>query len=232
MNVVDWVILGIIGVSVLFGLYRGFIASVAGMGGTLVSLAASYWVTPKLVDFMTANTTLRSTLEMYLDAQTKLDTTMAAQPVAGLSAGGISDILSQVSLPPPLDTLLQNNLTNQVFSAGQNVGDYIRQTLVGAAMNVICFIIAFIGLTLAFHIIINLLKAIFKFPVLKQMNSLTGGLFGLLRGALVCFVAFAALPLIQAMVPMDQVNELIEGSTLAPLFNSTGLIMSIMNGHL
>ena len=33
MNPVDWVILGILAVSVLFGLYRGFIASVASMGG-------------------------------------------------------------------------------------------------------------------------------------------------------------------------------------------------------
>ena len=42
MNLVDWIIVGIVGVSVLIGLYRGFIASVASMGGSLVSLGASY----------------------------------------------------------------------------------------------------------------------------------------------------------------------------------------------
>ena len=31
MNIVDYVIIGIIGISVLFGLYRGFIASVLNM---------------------------------------------------------------------------------------------------------------------------------------------------------------------------------------------------------
>ena len=33
MNVVDYVIIGVIGLSVLFGIYRGFVASVLNMGG-------------------------------------------------------------------------------------------------------------------------------------------------------------------------------------------------------
>ena len=232
MNLVDWIIVGIVGVSVLIGLYRGFIASVASMGGSLVSLGASYWLTPKLVEYLQQHTGLASTLETYLDARTRLDTTTAGQSVAGLSSGSISDILSKVGLPAPLDTLLKTNLENQVFNAGQNVGEYVRQTIVGAAMNVICFVVCFIVLMLLFHIIINLLKAIFKFPVLKQLNSVAGGAFGLLRGALICFVAFALLPLIQAMVPLEEVNTLINESTLAPMFNSTNLILSIMNGRL
>ena len=36
MNIVDYVIIGIIGISVLFGLYRGFIASVLNMGCGLI----------------------------------------------------------------------------------------------------------------------------------------------------------------------------------------------------
>ena len=48
MNIVDYVIIGIIGISVLFGLYRGFIASVLNMGCGLMSFLASFWVSPKL----------------------------------------------------------------------------------------------------------------------------------------------------------------------------------------
>ena len=117
MNLVDWIIVGIVGVSVLIGLYRGFIASVASMGGSLVSLGASYWLTPKLVEYLQQHTGLASTLETYLDARTRLDTTTAGQSVAGLSSGSISDILSKVGLPAPLDTLLKTNLENQIGRA-------------------------------------------------------------------------------------------------------------------
>jgi len=34
------------------------------------------------------------------------------------------------------------------------------------------------------------------------------------------------------MVPLEEVNRLINESTLAPMFNSTNLILSIMNGRL
>ena len=236
MNPVDWVILGIVGISVLFGLYRGFIASVASMGGCLVSLAASYWLTPKLAEWVRANTTLGNTLMSYADAATRLkDSTLSSLNVAGLTGENITAILNRASLPAPLDKLLQNNLEQQVYSASdipQTVGNYVTQTIVSALMNVLCFVVCFVVLLVLFHLIVNLLKAIFRFPVLKQLNSLAGGAFGLLRGALLCFVLFALAPLLQTVIPVEGLGEMIQGSTLAPMFNSGNLILSIMNGHL
>jgi hypothetical protein len=68
--------------------------------------------------------------------------------------------------------------------------------------------------------------------VLKQLNSLAGGVFGLLRGALFCFVLFALTPLLQTVIPVEGITDMIASSTLAPMFNSGGLILSIMNGRL
>ena len=236
MNPVDWVILGILAVSVLFGMYRGFIASVASMGGCLISLAASFWLSPKVAELLQTNTTLSSTLLSYADAATRLkDSALSSLNVAGLSTENISTILSRASLPAPLDKLLQNNLEQQVYSTAnipQDVGHYVTQTIVSALMNVICFVITFVVLMILFHVIVNLLKAIFRFPVLKQLNSLAGGVFGLLRGALLCFVLFALTPLLLTVVPVEGLGDMINTSALAPLFNSGNLILSIMNGHL
>ncbi len=237
MNIVDWVIVGILALSVLFGLYRGFVASVASLGGCLVSLGLSYWLTPKVVEFLRANTSLASTLQSYTDAAVRIgDTQLAGQAVSGLSSNAIATILGRVSLPAPLDALLKSNLENEVFRTvagiGQNVGDYVRETIVAAVMNVICFLLCFVVIMVLFHVIIVMLKTIFRFPVLKQLNSVAGGALGLLRGVFLCFIAFALLPLIQTMVPLENVGELVQASTLAPVFNSPNLILSIMNGHL
>lgn len=234
MNLIDWIIVGILGISVLMGLYRGFISSVASLGGCLISLAASYWLTPKMVEFVTANTSLRDVISSYTGAE-KIAGEWSGRLVGSLSEAEIATAVRDVKLPPPLDTLLTDNLKNQVFRSvsdmTQNVGEYVSKTLVDAIMTVISFLIAFVVLTILFHIIINLLNAIFKFPVLKQMNAAAGGLFGLLRGALICFVAFAILPLIQTVLPAN-VNDLLAGSRLAPMFNSTNMILSIMRGSL
>ena len=236
MNPVDWVILGILGISILFGLYRGFIASVASMGGSLISLGLSFWLSPMVADFLRNHTSLSNTLMSYADAATRLkDSTLSALKVQGLSAESISSILSRASLPAPLDRLLQNNLEQQVYKTAnipQDVGHYVTQTIVSALMNVLCFVLTFIVLMVLFHVIVNLLKAIFRFPVLKQLNALAGGAFGLLRGALICFVLFALSPLLLTVIPVEGLGEMIDGSVLAPLFNSGNLILSIMNGHL
>ena len=236
MNPVDLVILGILAVSVLFGLYRGFIASVASMGGSLLSLGLSFWLSPMVADFLRNNTSLSNTLMSYADATTRLkDSPLSSLSVQGLTSESISSILGRASLPAPLDKLLQNNLEQQVYKAAnipQDVGHYVTLTIVSALMNVICFVVTFVLLLILFHVIINLLKAIFRFPVLKQLNSIAGGAFGLLRGALLCFVLFALMPLLQTVIPVEGLGEMVETSTLAPLFNSGNLILSIMNGHL
>lgn len=226
-------IIAILGLSVLVGLYRGFIASVASMGSCLLSLGLSFWLSPKIAGMVRSNPDILKALASYTDAATKIgDTELASQSVTGLSQTGISEILTKVSLPAPLNTLLKSNLENQTFGTAADVGSYVQQTIVGAILNVICFILCFVVLLLVLHIVINFLKAVCKFPVLKQLNSVAGGAFGLLRGALFCFVAFALLPLIQTMVPITGINELVEKSALAPVFNSGNLILAIMKGRL
>ena len=235
MNLVDIVIIAILGLSVLVGLYRGFISSVASIGGTLLSLGLSFWLSPTLVNWVQANPDLIRSLMSYTDAQSRLgDLNLSLTQVNTLSADGITRILEKVKLPYPLNTLLQTNLEKQVFAPSglTQVGDYVSQTIVGAILHVICFIVCFIAIMLVFHIVLNFLKVVFRFPVLKQMNAVVGGIFGLVRGIILCFIAFALLPLIQTVVPIDGISEMVEASALAPLFNSGNLILAIMNGHL
>jgi uncharacterized membrane protein required for colicin V production len=233
VNIVDIVIIAILGLSVLVGLYRGFISSVASMGGCLLSLGLSFWLSPKLAAWVQSNPEILKTLASYTDAATKIgDQTLASTSVTSLTQNSIAEILNKVALPAPLNSLLQSNLEKQVFGAAADVGSYVSQTIVGAILNVICFVVCFVVLLIVMHFVLNFLKVVFKFPVLKQLNSVAGGAFGLLRGALLCFVAFALLPLIQTIVPVSGINELVAQSALAPLFNSGNLILAIMNGKL
>ena len=201
MNIVDYVIIGIIGISVLFGLYRGFIASV-----------------------------LNNT-----DASSRIgDLETAITNVATLTSQSINSILEKVNLPAPLDTLLRVNLENNVYASSglSTVSDYVSQTILQASINIICFLVSFLVLYIVLAIVLNLLKAVFRFPVLKQLNGLAGGAFGFLRGLLVCLVLFTLVPLVQTVIPLDMVNDLIAQSTLAPIFSNGNLILAIMNGKL
>jgi uncharacterized membrane protein required for colicin V production len=235
MNIVDYVILGILGISILFGLYRGFIASVLNMGCGLMSFLASFWVGPKLASYVQSQPELIRTLLHYTDASNRIgDLETAMTDVATLTTDSINSILEKVQLPAPLDTLLEVNLENSVFASSglTQVSDYVSQTILQACINIICFLGSFLVLYIVLAIVLNLLKAVFKFPVLKQLNAVAGGAFGFLRGLLICLAVFTLVPLVETIVPIDMVTELIDQSTLAPIFSNGNLILAIMNGKL
>ena len=235
MNIVDYAIIGVMAVSVIFGFYRGFVGSVLNMGGGLVSFALSFVLYPKLAAVIQGNEELVRTLMHYTDASSRLgDLELALTNVIQLGQQGIQNVLSKVSLPAPLDTMLQVNLENQVYAAAgvSTVSDYVSQTILQACINIICFLVCFIGLYIALSLGMNLIRAIFRFPVLKQLDSLAGGVFGLLRGILLCLAVFTLVPLVQTMLPMDLINELIAESQLAPIFMNGNLITAIMNKQL
>ncbi len=64
-------------------------------------------------------------------------------------------------------------------------------------------------------------------PVLRHLDALMGGVFGLARGVLLLFILFALVPIIQAVVPVQQLTDILNASRLAPLFDSK-LILSIL----
>lgn len=236
MNVVDYVIIGVIGVSVLFGLYRGFVASVLNVGGGLISFLASFALYPKLAALIQNNQELQRTLLHYTDASSRIgDLELALTNVLNLGKEGIEQVLQNVNLPAPLDSILRVNLENLVYGtsgAATTVADYVSQTILQASINIICFLVCFVGLYLLISLTTNLIRAIFRFPVLKQLDSLTGGVFGLLRGLLICLAVFTLIPLVQTMLPMDIINQLIDESQLAPIFMNGNLITAIMNKQL
>ena len=236
MNIVDYVILGVIGISVLFGLYRGFIASVLSMGGGLISFLSAFALYPKLAALIQNNEELQRTLLHYTDASSRIgDLELALTNAVNLGREGIAQVLENVSLPAPLDSILQVNLENLVYGtsgAASTVSDYVSQTILQASINIICFLVCFIGMYIVLSLGMNLIRAVFRFPVLKQLDGLAGGVFGLLRGVLLCLAVFTLVPLVQTMLPMDFINEMLEGSALAPIFMNGNLITAIMNKQL
>lgn len=235
MNIVDYAVLGVIGLSLLFGFYRGFISSVLNTGGCLVAFGLSFVLYPKLAAAIQSNEGLVRTLMHYTDASSRIgDLELAISNAGQLTADKISEVLSKVALPAPFDTLLRVNLKEQVYAAMgiDSVADYVSQTILTASINIICFLVCFVALYLALSIVVNLLRAVFRFPLLKQLDWLAGGVLGFLRGVVICYVIFTVAPLVLTVVPIDLISQLLEESAFAPMFNNGSLILSIMNGRL
>ena len=221
----------------LFGLYRGFIQSVLNLAGSIASVVASFWLFPKLADVLSSNTAITRLISTYTDSGSLLgNLDLSSLPVINLTQQNIAEIISRANLPAPMDTLLQHNLSSMVFaplgSLATNVGDYVNQTILSVSINVLCFLLCFAACYVVIHILINLLRAVFRFPVLKHLDWLMGGAFGLLQGVLLCFAVLTLLPLLESIIPIPEFRQLVDESQLGQFFENGNLIISIMNRKL
>ena len=235
MNIIDSVILIVIGASVVYGLYRGFVHTVLSVACCLISVVVAFAFGPRLAAVVSGNNDISSTLLTYTDAIARVgDSNLANTPVSQLTDGVISQVLNSVSLPEPIASILQNNLKGQVFSQINltTVNEYVSSTVVAVAVNAISFVACFALCYLVLSVLVSLIAHVFKLPLLKQLDWLAGGAFGLARGALILYVIFLLIPILSTIIPLDNFNELLAQSTLAPIFQSDGFFARMVSGKL
>jgi hypothetical protein len=104
--------------------------------------------------------------------------------------------------------------------------------VVAIAVDILCYIAVFALCFLVLSVLVSLIQHVFKLPLLKQLDWLAGGAFGLVRGALLLYVFFLIMPILSTIIPMDAFNDLLAQSTLAPIFQSDGFFARVISGKL
>lgn len=235
MNIVDIVILAILAISVIYGLYHGFVHTVLSVGCCLVSVMVGMHFGPQLSQVLRANEGVTQTLATYTDAVARVgDYELASTQVSGMGDGLINQVLESVDLPSSISAILESNLENAAFSGTflTTVNDYVSNTVVAVAINILCFVLCFGAAYLVLSLLTGMIKSVFRFPLLKAFDGLAGGLFGLLRGGMLVYVLFLLVPILSTVLPVDGFELLLEESKLASLFMSDGFFAGVIAGKL
>ena len=235
MNVIDIAILVILVASVVYGLYRGFIHTLLSVAACLISVFVAFVYGPQLAAVVSGSPGVSSTLATYTDAVARVgDYSLASTPVSQLSDNVIQKVLDSVDLPESIASILRGNMKSQSFSGTglTTVNDYVSNTVVAVAVDILCFIVVFAACYLVLSIVVSLIQHVFKLPLLKQLDWLAGGAFGLVRGGLILYVIFLIIPILSTIIPMDAFNDILAQSTLAPIFQSDGFFAQVISGKL
>ncbi|MDO4549138.1 MAG: CvpA family protein, partial [Clostridia bacterium] len=233
LNIIDIVILVCIGISLISGMYRGFLASgltTVGFFGAFFGAQSFY---PRLATAIRSNSSLMNVFTYYLDAESLFSTVgLSNAPVeTAAQTGTLSRAVSELSgLPNSIITALQSNISRQTFeSMGYTtIGDYLNQTILIAVVNVVSFIVLFIVAYIVLQLIVNLLNNVFHFPLLKHFDWALGGIFGLVRGYVIVALILAVIPMAMSIIDLTIVDELISQSALAGFFPDDFVIGSII----
>ena len=227
LNIIDIIILAILGISLVSGMYKGFLASGLAVIGFVAAWFGAMHFYPQLSAALQANNSLMGFFRYYLDANAFFSSGgVAEKAVTAISQTELAQAAASLKLPSVIVNAFQQNVTSGAFSKlGLNtLGEYLGQTISGAALNVLSFLVMFIVSYVVVLLVVNLLNHVFRFPMLRHMDWLLGGLFGLARGAVVVALIFSLVPLLNSVVPMEIAEELLGGSMLYDWFNRADIL--------
>jgi len=230
MNIIDIIILAVIGVSVVFGLYRGFISGVLSVAALIGSAALAFAASGELAAWLQGNQTLVNTLLYYTDAGSRISNLdLSLLSVAQVTESALMQILESANLPAAFETAFVEHIA--LSDGAQTISAVLSQTIVNVSLSIISFLICFLIAYVVLTFVIHLVQYVFELPVLRHLDSLIGGVFGLARGMLILFIFFTVVPIVMAVVPIEPLEEMIAASQLAPMFDSD-LILAIIRGGL
>ena len=227
-NIVDWIIIAVIAVSVIYGLYRGFINGVLSVAALIASAALSFALCGDLAAWLNQNKTLVDTLIYYTDAGSRINNLdLSLLPVSQVTESALSQILQSANLPSAFEMAFVGSFSSAAQS--MNIAQLLSQTIVSVSLTILSFLICFLLSYVVCTFVIHLVGYVFELPVLRHLDALAGGMFGLLRGVMLVFIFFALVPIVLAVVPVDFVSDTIAASRLAPYFDSR-IILTIIRG--
>ena len=226
MNIIDILILIVLGASVIFGMYRGFISGVLSVAALIGSAALAFMMSGQLAAWLQGNETLVSTLLYYTDAGSRISSLdLSLLTVSQVSDGLLAQILKSANLPAAFESAFLSSISGA--SGGMTISQLLSETIVSVSIRILSFLCCFFISYEALSFVINLIHYVFELPVLRHLDSLIGGMFGLVRGVLLMYILFALVPIVLAIAPVQIITDMIDASRLAPMFDSQ-LILSII----
>ena len=231
MNIIDILILIIIGVSVIFGMHRGFISGVLSVAALIGAAVLALMTSGDLAAWLKGNETLVETLMYYTDAGSRVSNLdLSLMSVSQVSSSTLAQILQSANLPAAFESAFITAVeaaSASVTASAVTIAELLSQTIVNVSISILSFLICFFLAYVVATFVIHLIQYVFELPVLRHLDSLIGGVFGLARGVLLVFILFALIPIVLAVAPVEMIEEMIAASRLAPMFDSQ-LILSIL----
>ncbi len=231
MNIVDLGIILVLGIGFLLGWYKGFLVTALNLASYVVSWVIALFSYGSLASFISQQTNFNNTLLYFTAGAEKLsDMSVANTDISALGGERISEIISTSNLPEPIEKMMLDNILNNAFAQQgiTTLSDYFNQTIINISISLISFLIIFFAVKLVCMFAIGLVDYIVKLPVLKQFDQIIGGGVGVLQACVLVAVVFAIVPIAMSVLPLENFNELIQGSLLGRMFFNGNFIFGVL----
>ena len=224
-NLVDVLVIVLIGISVFTGIKKGFIMSLFNLVGIILAFFISKEYYHIILNFLIKNTKLETTVNDFV-----------SDKISDIVAD-IGESVSMADLFKGFDKLPfdMKMIFNEMVNSGAGLS-IISNTgnLSGQVTNIIMVFISFtIAILLSFlliFVIANVINTIVKLPVLNLANKLLGGFLGALKTVVIIYLVFAlATPFIMFSDVNNAITNMILESKSSEIFYENNIVLSYLS---
>lgn len=108
----------------------------------------------------------------------------------------LSELLDLLGVDQARRDALTDRAEKSVRDTGASLVTALVESLARSALYGVLYMLSFVLLTLALHLLVRMLDAVLRLPGLHGLNAVAGGLVGLAEGALLLFLAVWVLRLV------------------------------------
>ncbi|HHY83296.1 MAG TPA: CvpA family protein [Clostridiales bacterium] len=232
MNIIDIIVLIIMGISMVAGSYNGLITSAMHTISFFLSWVISVFLYPVITSMILSTfPKLMNVITLYTDGRALIpDVEDRLASIKNFSPEKIGTIVETANLPEPFGRILVSDFS-QSLEGIKTVGEYFDSTMAMVIINICSFIILFLLVKLLFMIIVSVTKAVANLPVLRKFDALAGAGFGIVRGVFILYLVFALIPILLVLAPTDIMSEFLDGSKYANFFQNTNIFTNFVRGR-
>lgn len=198
--IADIIIIVILIVALIIGVKRGLLGAIAG----IVSVVAAF------IGAAVSATLLTPTVEKFLQP---ILLKKIEQKLQGAQAADGGEMLGLLGFDGQGLQNMLHTVTERVRETGEAMLTAVTGSVAHSIAYVLTYLVSFIVLLIVFRLLAKLIEKL-EPPVFSQLNSMIGGLLGLIEGALFVFVVVWAMQKMGWLIT----PELIADTTLLKFF--------------
>ncbi len=220
MNIIDFLLIGIIALCVLNGSKQGLVRMVFSLGKGLMSLFLAYLLMPIIADILKTTPVYTIIYDLFYNAMGQQVNTMQA------------DLLSSISLPTAQVGFLEQLIASGSQAVSVPLDTQISMVslyLTDLAINCLALIIASVVLGIVIEIVGNALNIVAHIPGLNLLNRLGGMVIGFFAGVLIAFLVFNIGGVLLALNPsLSPIIHLLNNSAASGILGTTSLMKLVL----
>lgn len=234
MNIIDYIILGILFIFLLMGIYKGFVESILTLVSFVLSWVGSLTFSPILARYiLERHPFVFDMLITFSEGALRIDSVIErSTDISQFSEGRLSELAEAAQFPYPFSRYLISNLHTEALEHLGTLAEYFNHTIALSILNMASFIIVYIVMWVIFSIIISVAKSVVGFPVLKRLDGIFGGVFGVFHGMVILNLLFLVIPAFLTIVPVVMIRELFNASLLSYLFIDMNIFTPFLSGKI